>query len=63
MGITLIGGLISSTFLTLFAVPVFYTYFDDFRNFLLRMFKRFMGVSIGKEQKDGFQELTDLQSQ
>ncbi|MCP5054333.1 MAG: efflux RND transporter permease subunit [bacterium] len=41
MGITLIGGLISSTFLTLFAVPVFYTYFDDLRKFFPRMIKRF----------------------
>ncbi len=41
MGITLIGGLISSTFLTLFAVPVFYTYFDDLRKFFPKMLKRF----------------------
>lgn len=41
MGVTLIGGLISSTFLTLFAVPVFYTYFDDLRHFFPRFLKRF----------------------
>ena len=41
MGVTLIGGLISSTFLTLFAVPVFYTYFDDLREFFPKMLKRF----------------------
>ena len=41
MGITLIGGLISSTFLTLFAVPVFYTYIDDLRGFFTKMMKRF----------------------
>lgn len=41
MGITLIGGLISSTFLTLFAVPLFYTYFDDLRQFFPKMLKRF----------------------
>lgn len=41
MGVTLIGGLISSTFLTLFAVPVFYTYFDDLRQFFPRFLKRF----------------------
>jgi HAE1 family hydrophobic/amphiphilic exporter-1 len=41
MGITLIGGLISSTFLTLFAVPVFYTYFDDLRSFFPKLVKRF----------------------
>jgi HAE1 family hydrophobic/amphiphilic exporter-1 len=41
MGITLIGGLISSTFLTLFAVPVFYTYFDDLRHFFPKMIRKF----------------------
>jgi HAE1 family hydrophobic/amphiphilic exporter-1 len=41
MGITLIGGLISSTFLTLFAVPLFYTYFDDLRQFFPKMLRRF----------------------
>jgi HAE1 family hydrophobic/amphiphilic exporter-1 len=49
MGITLIGGLISSTFLTLFAVPVFYTYFDDFRKFLMRMLNRFFGITVEKK--------------
>jgi HAE1 family hydrophobic/amphiphilic exporter-1 len=28
LGRTMIGGLITSTFLTLFVVPLFYTYFD-----------------------------------
>ncbi|MCK4837002.1 MAG: efflux RND transporter permease subunit, partial [Candidatus Aminicenantes bacterium] len=41
MGITLIGGLISSTFLTLFAIPVFYTYFDDLRQFFPRLLRKF----------------------
>ncbi len=41
MGITLIGGLITSTFLTLFAVPIFYTYFDDLRMFFGKFLKRF----------------------
>jgi len=40
LGVTLIGGLISSTFLTLFAVPIFYTYFDDLRNFFPKLLKR-----------------------
>ena len=40
MGVTMIGGLISSTFLTLFAVPVFYTYFDDMRAFFPDMMSR-----------------------
>jgi HAE1 family hydrophobic/amphiphilic exporter-1 len=41
LGITMIGGLISSTFLTLFAVPVFYTYFDDLRGFITNFRRRF----------------------
>ncbi len=34
LGITMIGGLLSSTILTLFVVPLFYTYLDDLRVFL-----------------------------
>jgi len=41
MGITLIGGLISATFITLFAVPIFYTYFDDLTVFFKNFSKRF----------------------
>ncbi len=42
MGITLIGGLVSSTFLTLFAVPVFYTYFDDLQVFWAKYRRRLL---------------------
>ena len=41
LGITMIGGLVSSTFLTLFAVPVFYTYFDDLRQFWSKLMRKF----------------------
>ncbi|MBP7461910.1 MAG: efflux RND transporter permease subunit, partial [Candidatus Delongbacteria bacterium] len=41
MGITMIGGLLSSTLLTLLAVPVFYTYLDDMRMFWSRLIRRF----------------------
>jgi HAE1 family hydrophobic/amphiphilic exporter-1 len=34
MGITMIGGLLASTFLSLFVVPLFYTFFDDLRVFV-----------------------------
>ena len=34
LGITMIGGLLSSTVLTLFVVPLFYTYLDDLRHFM-----------------------------
>ena len=37
LGLTMVGGLLSSTFLTLFVVPIFYTYLDDLRGFLRRM--------------------------
>lgn len=37
MGRTMMGGLISSTFLTLLLVPLFYTFFDDLRLALMRI--------------------------
>ncbi|MBT4137002.1 MAG: efflux RND transporter permease subunit [Candidatus Latescibacteria bacterium] len=37
MGRTMMGGLISSTFLTLLLVPLFYTFFDDLRLVLQRI--------------------------
>ena len=37
LGRTMMGGLISSTFLTLIVVPIFYTLFDDFRLALRRL--------------------------
>jgi len=38
MGRTMIGGLLTSTFLTLLLVPLFYTFLDDFRTALKRMY-------------------------
>lgn len=40
MAIAVIGGLITSTFLTLVVVPVVYTYVDDFKCFLVRLVTR-----------------------
>ena len=54
MGITLIGGLISSTFLTLFAVPIFYTYFDDYRKFLKKYYMQFLFRSPSRPQTPPF---------
>ena len=36
LGRTMMGGLLSSTFLTLFVVPIFYTHLDDLRAALSR---------------------------
>jgi multidrug efflux pump subunit AcrB len=36
MGIAVVGGLITSTFLTLFIIPVVYTAFSDFSDWVLR---------------------------
>ncbi len=43
LGITMIGGLVSSTILTLFVVPLFYTYLDDLRGFM----RGFAGSILG----------------
>lgn len=40
MAISVIGGLITSTLLTLVVIPVVFTYIDDFQLWLLRIFKR-----------------------
>jgi HAE1 family hydrophobic/amphiphilic exporter-1 len=42
MGMALIGGLISSTLLTLVVVPAAYGYIERFRAFLIRKFSRFL---------------------
>ncbi|MBX9690314.1 MAG: efflux RND transporter permease subunit, partial [Candidatus Obscuribacterales bacterium] len=40
MAIAVIGGLVTSTILTLVIVPVVFTYIDDFQNWLLSFFKK-----------------------
>ena len=40
MAIAVIGGLITSTLLSLFYVPVMFTYVDDARRWVVRMFSR-----------------------
>jgi HAE1 family hydrophobic/amphiphilic exporter-1 len=47
MGVAVIGGLITSTFLTLIVVPVIYTFMESFSHFWVRVFRRF-----GAGQKD-----------
>jgi HAE1 family hydrophobic/amphiphilic exporter-1 len=41
MGVAVIGGLITSTFLTLIVVPVIYTFMESFSQFWVRVFRRF----------------------
>jgi len=40
MAVAVIGGLLTSTVLSLLVIPVVFTYVDDFEQFLVRMFKR-----------------------
>ena len=40
MGAAVIGGLIASTVLSLFVVPVIYTIFDDWEHWVRRKFSR-----------------------
>ena len=42
MAHAVIGGVITSTLLTLVVVPVIFTYLDDFKNFMLRQTRKFM---------------------
>ena len=55
LGRTMMGGLLCSTFLTLFVVPLFYTYLDDLRTVLRRIVVavfRSEAVSYGGAQAD-----------
>src|SRR5690606_31576830 len=42
MAHAVIGGVITSTLLTLVVVPVIFTYLDDFKNFMLRQARKIM---------------------
>jgi len=41
MAIAVIGGLVTSTFLSLLVIPVTYTYLDDFNSWLKAIWQRF----------------------
>ncbi|NBV42058.1 efflux RND transporter permease subunit, partial [bacterium] len=47
MGVAIIGGLISSTLLTLLVVPAAYSYIERFRLWSLRIMRKIFGVSVG----------------
>ncbi len=49
MAVAVIGGLVTSTLLSLLVIPVAYTYLDDFKELLLRIWKRFGDDGIAKE--------------
>jgi HAE1 family hydrophobic/amphiphilic exporter-1 len=40
LGLAVVGGLVVSQFITLYITPVYYTYLDQFQNFLGRIFRR-----------------------
>jgi HAE1 family hydrophobic/amphiphilic exporter-1 len=48
LGCTIIGGLATGTLLTLFVVPLFYTFIDDLQNWLLKYFAAIAGL-IGRQ--------------
>jgi HAE1 family hydrophobic/amphiphilic exporter-1 len=50
MGIALIGGLISSTLLTLIIVPAAYTYIERFRHFVNRIFSKVTGAEVAVKE-------------
>ena len=45
MAIVIIGGLITSTFLSLLVIPVIFTLVDDLREAVLRLIRRLRGQS------------------
>lgn len=49
-GMTLIGGMTSATLLTLLVVPVFYTFFDDARNFVMSYFGKVFGKDLNRQE-------------
>lgn len=52
MGIALIGGLISSTLLTLIIVPAAYTYIERFRLFVNRVFAKITGADVSLHDQE-----------
>ncbi len=53
LGRTMIGGLLASMVLTLMLVPLFYTFFDDFREVM----QKIIASAFGKKQDSKFTEL------
>ena len=53
MAIAVIGGLITSTVLSLLVIPVVYTYMDDFEHFVGRVMRMFKGGSKSGDTRSG----------
>jgi HAE1 family hydrophobic/amphiphilic exporter-1 len=51
MGVTAIGGIVSSTFLTLFVVPAAYGFIENFRLYALRIARRIGGIDHAVERQ------------
>jgi hydrophobic/amphiphilic exporter-1 (mainly G- bacteria), HAE1 family len=51
-GLTLIGGLTTATLLTLLVVPIFYTFFDDARDFVGNAIRRARGGETKVERAE-----------
>lgn len=50
MAVSVIGGLLTSTVLSLLVIPVVFTYVDDFEQFTRRTYRRITGKPIADEQ-------------
>ena len=55
LGRTMMGGLLCSTFFTLFVVPLFYTYLDDLRTAL----RRLVAAVFSESEKAAYAEAAD----
>lgn len=55
-GMTLIGGMTSATLLTLLVVPVFYTFFDDARNFATSYVGKVFRIDLTNQQPSSSSE-------
>jgi predicted RND superfamily exporter protein len=52
MSIAVIGGLITSTVLSLLVVPAVFTYIDDLEHFITRMVRRLRGQHVAQSRPE-----------
>jgi len=53
MAIAVIGGLVTSTLLSLLVIPVAYTYLDDMKAWMLKVWRKLVGDKRGASLTDG----------